>query len=318
MHEKPPAVEPVAPGVARLALGIANAYLLGEPAGDGPWLLVDTGLAGNAQKIRAAARARFGPDRERPGAILLTHGHTDHAGSVRAAAEGWGNLPVYLHDLERPFLDGRGATYPPPDPTVGGFMALMVRLLPSRPIDLSGLDFRSLPADGTVPHAPGWRWLRTPGHAPGHVSLWRESDRTLLAADALLTVNPDSLVAVLTRRRQLSRPPTPITCDWTAARASVECLARLRPVTVASGHGLPVQGGEWADRLADFAARCQGPAHGRYAHEPARTDENGVVYLPPAPPDPLPKQLRSVGWTLAALGLGTVAGAFVGRKTRRS
>jgi glyoxylase-like metal-dependent hydrolase (beta-lactamase superfamily II) len=50
-------------------------------------------------------------------------------------------------------------------------MAQMSRLMPDH-----GYDFddrvKELPEEGTVPGVPGWRWLHTPGHTPGHVSLY--------------------------------------------------------------------------------------------------------------------------------------------------
>jgi glyoxylase-like metal-dependent hydrolase (beta-lactamase superfamily II) len=63
----------------------------------------------------------------------------------------------------------------------------MARLFPH-----SGYDFGdrlwTLPADGTVPGLENWRWL----HTHGHVSLFRETDGTLLAGDALTTMDMDS------------------------------------------------------------------------------------------------------------------------------
>src|ERR1035438_2355603 len=52
------AVEEMTPGVARLRTLIANIYLVGRPGG--PWVLVDTGTPGNAERIRDAAELRFG------------------------------------------------------------------------------------------------------------------------------------------------------------------------------------------------------------------------------------------------------------------
>ncbi|MBA3712517.1 MAG: MBL fold metallo-hydrolase, partial [Pyrinomonadaceae bacterium] len=68
-----------------------------------------------------------------------------------------------------------------------------------------------------------------------------------------------------------------------------------------------------ADRLERFAQTFAPPAHGRYVRQPARTDENGVVALPPPVPDPVAKVI--VGATLAAC-----AGLMVAqlRKRRRS
>jgi len=61
--------------------------------------------------------------------------------------------------------------------------------------------------------------------------------------------------------------------------------------------------------IENFAA----PERGRYVDEPARFDERGVVWLPPAPPDPLPKVAAVVGTALLA-GTLTVAWLAVTRR----
>ncbi len=83
------------------------------------------------------------------------------------------DVPVYAHQMEIPFLTGL-QSYPEPDPTVeGGMVAKMSPLFPNEPIDL-GNSVKVLPADGTVPHMQEFRWIHTPGHTPGHISLFRE------------------------------------------------------------------------------------------------------------------------------------------------
>src|ERR1700742_4703062 len=96
----------IARGVVRIPTGISNAYLVGDA---GHWTLVDTGTEGYADKIRAAAEQHCGPQ-ARPQAILLTHGHFDHAGSASALARAW-DVPVYAHRMELPYLTGR-SKYP--------------------------------------------------------------------------------------------------------------------------------------------------------------------------------------------------------------
>jgi glyoxylase-like metal-dependent hydrolase (beta-lactamase superfamily II) len=85
----------------------------------------------------------------------------------------------------------------------------MLRLMPDHGYDF-GDRVKELPEEGTVPGVPGWRWLHTPGHTPGHVSLYRESDGALLAGDAFATMNLDSWSAYFTRKRELSRPSPPL------------------------------------------------------------------------------------------------------------
>jgi glyoxylase-like metal-dependent hydrolase (beta-lactamase superfamily II) len=284
-----------APNVERVGVVFVNAYLVGEP--NGPWALVDTGLPNSGRSIRRAAEVRFGAGRP-PEAIVLTHGHVDHAGSVVELASAW-DVPVYAHSLEMPFLTGR-ASYPPADPTVGGTLGFVSRFLPRRGVDL-GTRVRALPADGTVPGMPGWRWIHTPGHTAGHVSLFRDADGVLIAGDALATVNQDSAVAMVTQRRELSLPPAPFTTDWREGRESVRRLATLRPFTLAAGHGLPVRGPDVAAALERFAGVFEPPRTGRYVGRPARTDESGIVEVPPPVADPLPVRLLAGGVAAAAV-----------------
>jgi glyoxylase-like metal-dependent hydrolase (beta-lactamase superfamily II) len=288
---------------------IVNVLFVGPPgAGDREWVLVDAGLYGSADRIADAAAALFGRY-SRPAAIVLTHGHFDHVGALRPLAERW-DAPVWAHELELPYLTGR-SSYPPPDPTVGGgAMARLSGLYPRRPVNLSG-RVRALPADGAVPGLPGWRWIHTPGHAPGHVSLFRDADRTLIAGDAFVTTKQESMLAVLAQRKAIHGPPAYFTPDWGEARRSVERLAALEPEVAVTGHGLPMRGAPLRDGLARLARdfdRLAVPEHGRYVHRPAVADARGVVSVPPPVPDPLPKMVAGVaaaavaGWALSAIG----------------
>src|SRR5438128_12356240 len=167
----------IAPDVGWLPVSFANVYFIGRPGGK--WVLVDAGMPGRANEIMDAAEARFGAA-SRPEAILLTHGHMDHAGSALALAERW-DVAIYAHRLEMPYLMGK-SVYPPADPTVGGAIAFLSRFWPSRSRDL-GKCVREL-QPGKVPGASGWQWLATPGHSPGHVSFFRPSSRLPVRGDA--------------------------------------------------------------------------------------------------------------------------------------
>ena len=255
----------LAADVAGLPEPIVNVYLVGRPgAGDRGWTLVDTGLPGLAGRLVRAAEARFGPG-ARPAAIVLTHGHFDHVGHLAALAERW-DVPVYAHRLELPYLTGRSA-YPPPDPTVGGgAMSRLSPLYPRGPLDLGGRA-QALPDDGAIPTLPGWRTIHTPGHAPGHVALFREADRLLLAGDAFVTTRQESAVAALTKPLGVHRPPAYFTPDWDAARRSVEALAALHPARAGTGHGRPLAGPALDAGLQDLARdfdRVARPVIGRY------------------------------------------------------
>jgi glyoxylase-like metal-dependent hydrolase (beta-lactamase superfamily II) len=261
----------IAPDVAYRQIAIVNVVFVGQPGcGDNGWVLVDAGIPGSAADIRSAARARFGGS-VRPHAILLTHGHFDHTGAIETLSRDW-DVPVYAHRLEHPFLNGT-RSYPPADPSVGGgLMALLSPLFPTRPVDIAE-RLRALPEDGSVPGMPGWRWIFTPGHAPGHISMWREADRLLIAGDAFVTTNQESVYSAVTQKPEMHGPPMYFTPDWAQARRSVEMLASLSPEIVVTGHGQAMQGPQMRAALSELAQRFDEaavPSTGRYVlHGPA-------------------------------------------------
>ena len=272
------AVRELAPDLAYRRLAMVNVVFFGQH--DGEWVLIDTGLPGTAGMITRSANARFGDGRP-PAAIVLTHGHIDHVGALRTLAERW-NVPIYAHTLEHPYLNGASA-YPKPDPGVGGgVLARLATLFPRGPLDVS-TALRMLPDDGSVPFMPGWRWIHTPGHSVGHVSLWREADRTLIAGDAFITTAQESAYAVTMQEPELHGPPMYFTADWQKSAASVRALAGLEPETVVTGHGHAMRGPAMRASLNQLASefeRIAVPRDGVYVDRPARV-EDGSAYPGP-------------------------------------
>ncbi len=270
-------VEECAPGVYRLRTLMVNVFFVAGD--DGSWTLIDTGLRGYARSIEQTAEELF-PARK-PAAILLTHAHFDHVGGLPVLAERWG-VPVYVHPLELPYVTGR-SSYQPPDPTAGGgAWSLLSPLFPRGPIDL-GPRAVMLPQNGSVPGLIPWRWVPTPGHSPGHVSFFRDSDRILIAGDAVVTTRQESLTHVIAQKPVVWRPPAYFTADWDAAHDSIERIAELEPEVLATGHGPAMRGERMRHGLQTLADRFAElrPVHGRYGRSPAVSDERGMVRIPP-------------------------------------
>jgi len=244
-------------------LGIVNIYMIASSTDFGQWVLVDAGMRGYHNEIIDMAEQLFGD--YPPAAIILTHGHFDHVGCLKVLLEKW-DVPVYAHQAELPYLTGR-TYYPSPDPSVGGgLLSLLSFTFPSKPIDL-GSKIHALTHDGMVPFLPEWEMLFTPGHTPGHISLYRDDDKVLIAGDAFVTTKQESIIFALTQWKHLSGPPKYFTPDWISAAQSVRNLANLQPATAATGHGLPMSGEELETNLTYLASHFEElavPKHGKY------------------------------------------------------
>ncbi|MGJ9383186.1 MBL fold metallo-hydrolase [Salipaludibacillus sp. CF4.18] len=254
------------PDIYTHTIQIVNICLVGDPKTE-DFVLIDAGMPLSADKIISVVEKRFGPN-SRPKAIILTHGHFDHVGAIIELIEHW-KIPVYAHELEIPYLTGE-MKYPEPDPSVeGGLIAKMSALFPNEPINLGG-QVEKLPENGEVPFMADFKWLHTPGHTPGHVSLFRESDRSLIVGDAFVTVKQESLYSVLTQEQEISGPPRYLTPDWETSWESVKLLEELHPSIAVTGHGLPMSGEELSNNLKNLVANFDQiaiPDHGKYISE---------------------------------------------------
>jgi glyoxylase-like metal-dependent hydrolase (beta-lactamase superfamily II) len=271
----------VAPGIWGMKIVFVNIYMVAT--GDKDWVLIDAGLQGSGGRIKRMAEALFGADNP-PKAIILTHGHFDHVGAIHDLVQTW-NVQVYAHLLEMPYLTGHSA-YPPPDSTVGGgMMSSIAFLYPKKPINLGG-RVHVLSKEGTIPHMPDWIYIHTPGHTPGHISLYRGRDKVLIAGDAFVTTKQESVLSIMAQKKVVSGPPKYFTPNWLTAALSVKKLRDLRPEVAATGHGKPMHGEALSaglDNLANNFKEVAIPRSGRYVNEPAKTNKQGVQHLPPAP-----------------------------------
>ncbi|MEJ7644194.1 MAG: MBL fold metallo-hydrolase [Chryseolinea sp.] len=291
----------VAPGVWGVKDIFVNYYMIRVDENE-TWFLIDAGLKWSASNIIEQAGRLFGTGVS-PFAIILTHGHFDHSGGLLSLLEVW-DVPVYVHELELPYVTGL-SPYPPADTEAGGgIISAFSFLFPQGPIDI-GTHAKKLPGDGTAPGLLGWQIIHTPGIAPGHISLYRSEDKIMIAGDAFLTTRIESVYHALTFKEQLSGPPKYFTYDWEDARSSLEKLAALSPEVVATGHGKPMQGQAMRDQLDELLNNFEDvaiPSNGRYTLEAAITNKFGVASWPESP-RVIPLYVKIIA--SAAIGFGT-------------
>jgi hydroxyacylglutathione hydrolase len=195
------------------------------------WMLVDTSTRHARRRIL----------RQLPGeleAIFITHAHRDHAGSMHAVAESTG-APVWGSELDGDALEGKA-----PEPANEEHRDHIVNRLFSGWWKDRHPVARRLNERDTV---AGFEVIAFPGHTPGQIGLWRESDRTVICADTMRSMN------LVTGLPQLGEMPVIFTSDRAEARRSIRKLAALEPRVVCFGHGRPLTKDTTA-KLQSFAA----------------------------------------------------------------
>lgn len=202
-----------------------NCWLMGD-------VLVDAATRHSGRRILRGLRGR------EVRAHALTHVHPDHQGATKEVCETLA-LPLWVGEHDVHAMETGEHVSGDPD-------ALLTRVIrrafkgPPHPVD------RVLREGDRV---AGFEVLHVPGHTPGHLAYWRESDRTLVLGDVLNNMN------VTTGIRGLREPKLIFTPDPVANRRSIHRVAALEPELVCFGHGPPLRDPR---RLREFAERLPG------------------------------------------------------------
>lgn len=206
----------------------------GQPARCNVYLIEDEGGvtlfdAGARTMARALARAgaKLGGIRR----IVLGHGHTDHRGAAPALG-----VPVYCHAAEVQDAEGSGGFRYWPERLEGlPFPHRQAqRLLHRYAWDGGPVTIAGTVAEGD--EVAGFTVVEIPGHAPGQIALWRESDRLALSSDCFYTLD-------IWGRDSEPHLPFPVyNYDTEQARASMIKLAELDPAAAWPGHAKPLTG----------------------------------------------------------------------------
>jgi hydroxyacylglutathione hydrolase len=201
-----------------------NVYLVGD-------VLVDAATRHAGRRILRQIEGR------EVTAHALTHAHADHQGASHEICEKLG-IPFWVgvNDVKPAEL---GASEMLPRQPKHPVNTLIAKVWPG-----PGHPVARQLAEGD--EVAGFTVLDTPGHSAGHVSFWRESDRTLICGDVLNGMN------LLTSIRGLHEPLTIFTPDPARNRESARRLGELEPALVCFGHGPP-----WRD-TGKFVEFCRG------------------------------------------------------------
>ncbi len=191
-------VDAVGPGIFRITVPIpfdlrdVNLYLV--DTGNG-FLLIDTGVAtAEAREVIESSVARLGIAFRDIHTILVTHFHADHAGLAGPLRE-LADAPVIMSGLDAAFLHRFFTEGPPREPadffTAHGaprefdavardmfpsLKGLMVPFAADRLVDTGDAVVTDRPAVG----------LLTPGHTPGHLTVFLPEEGVLFAGDHVL------------------------------------------------------------------------------------------------------------------------------------
>jgi glyoxylase-like metal-dependent hydrolase (beta-lactamase superfamily II)/predicted ester cyclase len=222
-------------GVGEAELVAAGVWVLqGRPGRCNVYLIEDEGGvtlfdAGARTMTRALARAgaRLGGIRR----VILGHGHTDH----RGAAPGLG-APVLCHPEEVQDAQGSGGFRYWPNDLAGlpSPQRQIHRLLHRMAWDGGPVKISETIEDGD--EIAGFEVVHIPGHAPGLIALWRESDRLALVSDCFYTLD------IWGRGSEPHLPSDTYNFDTEQARQSLRKLAALEPAAAWPGHAKPVTG----------------------------------------------------------------------------
>lgn len=223
------ALERVADGVWLLRgdiRGAMNVYFIED--GDGV-VQFDAGSKSMRKQTAAAAQELGGLKR-----IVLGHAHADHRGTAPYLG-----APVFCHPDEVDDAESDKAVTP-------YFNLSLLEVAPIRwiyPTLLRRWDGGAVKIAGTVAEGDevaGFRVLHFPGHAPGLIGLWRESDRLALVSDVVYLVDSARLKPL--PHGEASVPHPAFAWNHQEAKRSLRRLAELEPLVVGAGHERPLRG----------------------------------------------------------------------------
>jgi hydroxyacylglutathione hydrolase len=216
-----------------------NIYFLEE---EGGVVQFDAGSKAMTKAARAAGEELGGVKR-----VVLGHAHADHRGTAPSMG-----VPVLCHPDEVADAESDASIAPYWD--LSKLPVAPVRWI--YPLLLRRWDGGAVRIDGTVSEGDevaGFRVLHFPGHAPGLIGLWRESDRVAVVSDVVYLVDSARLKPLPPGEASVPHPAW--AWDHARSKESVRRLAALEPKVVCAGHALPLRGDNLRETLERAAEK---------------------------------------------------------------
>ncbi|GIH64618.1 MBL fold metallo-hydrolase [Microbispora siamensis] len=228
------------PSLYFLRFPVGHVYVWRDPDG---LTLIDSGVPGSAPLIESAVRS-LGHTPSDVRRLVLTHFHEDHTGSA-ADIVSWGDVTVYAHRDDAPFIRGEAAGPPPVlsdwERELWDRVHAGMPHVPAPPVRVD----RELGDGDTLDFGGGARVLAVPGHTPGSLAVHLPGPGVLFTGDTIARA-PDGQVILGV-----------FNADPPAAVASFARQAALDVEIACFGHGEPVTEGA-SGLIRDAAARFTG------------------------------------------------------------
>lgn len=191
-------------------------------------VLIDSGYVGSLPRIEEALEGN-GISPQAITHLILTHQDHDHIGAAAAFKRKYPGVAIMASSIETPYISGDltslrleqaeqlQKTLPPEQQAFGEAFCDLLRTVEPVPVD------RQLFADDLLPFCGGCQVVATPGHTPGHISLYLPEFDTIISGDAMaledgkpVIANPqftlDMEEAIASMKRLLSSPVKNVIC----------------------------------------------------------------------------------------------------------
>lgn len=198
---------------------------------DADKILIDCGYPGFLPKLQEVA-AKIGIDLHQLTKVIITHHDFDHMGALADLKKSYPRIMVLASEKEEEYINGQKKslrlqqaeaiydTLPESQKQAAQQFANMLAAVEHVDVDQTVNDGEILPVCG------GIKIIATPGHMPGHISIYHMPSKTLIAGDALVVENGSLAIA---------NPQ--YTLDMAGAKESIQKLLDYEIETIICYHG---------------------------------------------------------------------------------